>query len=57
MKKTWRAQAMILGNCKMDCTEIVWGWNGLDSSSLGQGPMVGSCEHCNEPLDSIKLVI
>jgi len=27
---------------------------GLDSSVLVQGPVVGSCEHGNEPLGSIK---
>jgi hypothetical protein len=27
---------------------------GLDSSGSGQGPVVGSCEHCNQPSGSIK---
>jgi hypothetical protein len=27
---------------------------GLDSSGSGYKPMVGSCEHVNEPLGSIK---
>jgi len=27
---------------------------GLDTSGSGQGPVEGSCEHCNEPLSSIK---
>jgi len=27
---------------------------GLDSSGSGQGPVAGSCEHGNEPSDSIK---
>jgi hypothetical protein len=27
---------------------------GLDSSDLGQGPVVGSCEHGDEPLCSIN---
>jgi hypothetical protein len=27
---------------------------GLDASGSGQGAMVGSCEHGNEPLGSIK---
>jgi len=27
---------------------------GLDASGLGEGSVVGSCEHGNEPLDSIK---
>jgi len=27
---------------------------GLDASGSGQGPVVGSCEHVNEPLGSIK---
>jgi hypothetical protein len=26
----------------------------LDSSSSGEGPMAGSCEHDTEPLGSIK---
>jgi hypothetical protein len=26
----------------------------LDSSGSGQGPVAGSCEHDNEPSDSIK---
>jgi hypothetical protein len=27
---------------------------GLDSSGLGEGPLVGSCEHGTEPLGFIK---
>jgi hypothetical protein len=27
---------------------------GLDASGSAQGPGVGSCEHSNEPSDSIK---
>jgi hypothetical protein len=27
---------------------------GLDSYGSGQGPVAGSCEHGNEPLESIK---
>jgi hypothetical protein len=27
---------------------------GLDSSDSGQGPVMGPCEHGNEPLGSIK---
>jgi hypothetical protein len=27
----------------------------MDLSGSGQGPMVGSCEHSNEPLGSIKV--
>jgi hypothetical protein len=27
---------------------------GLDASGSGQGPVVGSCEHDNEPSGSIK---
>jgi hypothetical protein len=27
---------------------------GLDSCGSGQGPVVGPCEHGNEPLGSIK---
>jgi hypothetical protein len=27
---------------------------GLDSSSSGQGPVAGPCEHGNEPLCSVK---
>jgi hypothetical protein len=30
------------------------GWYGLDRSGLGQGPVEGSCEHGDEPSDSIK---
>jgi hypothetical protein len=28
------------------------GGGGLDSAASGQGPVVGCCEHCNEPLGS-----
>jgi hypothetical protein len=28
---------------------------GLDASGLGQGPVVGSCEHSNKPLGSKKV--
>jgi len=27
----------------------------LDASGPGQGPVLGSCEHGNEPFDSIKV--
>jgi hypothetical protein len=27
---------------------------GLDASSSGEGQVVSSCEHCNEPLGLIK---
>jgi hypothetical protein len=27
---------------------------GMTVSGSGQGPVAGSCEHCNEPLGSIK---
>jgi hypothetical protein len=27
---------------------------GLDASGSGLGPLAGSCEHGNEPLDSMK---
>jgi hypothetical protein len=30
------------------------GWYGFGLSGSGYGPMVGSCEHYNEPLDPIK---
>jgi hypothetical protein len=30
------------------------GWYGLDSSGSGWIPVVGSCEHGNEPLGSVK---
>jgi hypothetical protein len=30
------------------------GWYRLDWPGSGQTPMKGSCEHCNEPLGSIK---
>jgi hypothetical protein len=30
------------------------GRNRLDLSDLGQGPVVGSCEHGNEPSVSVK---
>jgi hypothetical protein len=30
------------------------GWYGLHSSSLRWKPVEGSCEHGNEPLDSVK---
>jgi hypothetical protein len=36
----------------MDLGEIRWEVCGLDSS--GSGPVMGSCEHGNEPLGSIK---
>jgi hypothetical protein len=39
-------------NIKMYLKEI--GWEGLDSSGSGQGPVAGCCEHGNEPSGSIK---
>jgi hypothetical protein len=39
-------------NIKMDLREI--GWGGLGSSDSGEGPVGGSCEHGNDPLDYIK---
>jgi hypothetical protein len=39
-------------NIRMDLTEI--GWGGMDWVALAQGPVEGSCEHGNEPSDSIK---
>jgi hypothetical protein len=39
----------------MDLREMWWeGVGGLGAYGLGLGPMVGSCEHGNEPSDSIK---
>jgi len=38
-------------NIRMDLQKIGCG---MDSSGSGQGPVVGSCEHSNEPLGSIK---
>jgi hypothetical protein len=38
----------------MDLREAELRMYRLDSSSLGQGPVVGSCEHGNEPLGPIK---
>jgi hypothetical protein len=32
-------------------------WCGLDSSGSGQGRVVGSCEHGNEPSGSMELVV
>jgi hypothetical protein len=37
----------------MDLREIRWE-GGLDASGSGQGAVVGSCEHGNEPSGSIK---
>jgi hypothetical protein len=40
-------------NIKMDLREM--GWNGMDWTDVAQDrPVEGSCEHCNEPLSSIK---
>jgi hypothetical protein len=30
------------------------GWYGVDRAASGKGPVVSSCEHGNEPSDSIK---
>jgi len=38
----------------MDLRNIILERCGLDSSGSGQGPMVGSCEHCNEPSGSTE---
>jgi len=27
---------------------------GLDAFNSGEGPVAGSCEHCNEPSESMK---
>jgi hypothetical protein len=32
------------------------GWNGLDRTGLGQGPVESSCEHGDEPSGSLKLL-
>jgi hypothetical protein len=39
-------------NIKMDLGEM--GWYGLVRSDSGYGPVEGSCEHDDEPSDSIK---
>jgi hypothetical protein len=38
-------------NVRMDCKENC----GLNLSSPGQGRVMGSCEHCDEPLGFIKI--
>jgi hypothetical protein len=41
-------------NIRMDLREIESKAVGLNASALGYGPVVGSCEHVNEPAGSIK---
>jgi hypothetical protein len=47
-----RPRSRWVDNIKIDLREI--GWDGLDRSSSGQGPVEGSCEYDNEPSGSIK---
>ena len=42
------------GNVKMDRTAFRQGGRALDSSGLGQGQLMVSCEHCNKLSISIK---
>jgi hypothetical protein len=43
----------LVDNIKMNLKEI--GWDGMGCITLHRiGTRGGSCEHCNEPLDSIK---
>jgi hypothetical protein len=41
-------------NIKMDLTGRGIDGGELDSAALGQGPVAGFCEHCDEPSGSIK---
>jgi hypothetical protein len=41
-------------NIKIYIREIGWGGCGMVSSGSIQGQVAGSCEHSNEPSDSIK---
>jgi hypothetical protein len=41
-------------NIKIYLTETGWGWDGLDRSGSGLGPVEDSCEDDNEPPGSIK---
>jgi hypothetical protein len=43
------------GKIQMDIEKLC-GSCGLDSSTSGKEPMVGSCEHGNEPSGSIEVV-
>jgi hypothetical protein len=51
---TERPRYRSVDNIKMDLREI--GWDGMDWISLAEDrdKWEGSCEHGNEPLDSIK---
>jgi hypothetical protein len=42
-----------VNNIKIDLRNLGWGY-GIDSSGSGYRLVEGSCEHGNEPLDSIK---
>jgi hypothetical protein len=40
---------------QIGCEGMNW-WNGtVDSIGSGQAPVVGSCEHCDEPFSSIEV--
>jgi hypothetical protein len=41
-------------NIEMDLKEIGWSWHGLHLAGSEYGPVEDSCEHGNEPPDSIK---
>jgi hypothetical protein len=49
-----RLQHKWADNIKMDFKRGRMGWYGLDRPGSGQGLVVGSCEHGNEPSGSIK---
>jgi hypothetical protein len=41
-------------NIKINIREIRW--DGMDRSGSGEGPVEGSCENGDEPLDSLKML-
>jgi hypothetical protein len=47
-----RPRRKLEDNIKMDLREI--GWGDMEWIDLAQEPAEGSCEHGNEPSDSIK---
>jgi hypothetical protein len=47
-----RPKSRWVGNIKIDLREI--GWDSMDRSGSGYGPVEGSCEHGDEPLGFIK---
>jgi hypothetical protein len=50
---TWKKQRILKNDIRIGLKEMGVGW-GLDSSGSGKVPVVGCCEHGNEPLECIN---